>query len=226
LILSSLVLVTLGVASLTVQEIRASRASFVAEPAINAAETGAEAGLWSIKRPGASLADCASSVSPTPMASGMATVLLCKSYGSTLISLKAGVDSSFYLYNPNNQNGDIDLISYPYTRLTITPQSSVSVGITASRLDGSVNGISPSSTTASISGATINISPVVAGQEGRIKVILSAASDVLVNVDTDRGMPGYPIVDATGCSGKVALSACSSASQDLFTRRIKVTVPQ
>jgi len=74
---------------------------------------------------------------------------------------------------------------------------------------------------------TINIPASVPGSSDlRFKVTLVSAGDATLEVNTNRGMPTFPTVDATGCSSKSAVSSCSTAGQEIFSRRINVTVLQ
>jgi hypothetical protein len=227
LVMAGMTLTILAIAAFSIQEIRASRAIALSEPAISAAESAGEQGLWAIKRSD-SLSLCPTAISQNLGANTLS--MLCKSYGSARIDVKAGVPFVFYLYNPANINGDVDLHDYPYTNMTVDFISgATSININIIRIDGTTTGISP--TTSSVnSGVTpsqvINISPVAVNNEGRMKVTLTSSANATVMVDTDRGMPSFPTVDATGCSSRSAVSTCAGSSQELFTRRIQVTVPQ
>ena len=222
LILAGLTLTILTVAALTVQEIRSSRAIAVTEPAISAAETAGEQGVWSIKR-NTSLVNCTSG--QTTQNLGTNTVVTsCKSYASATLTLKANIPLVFYLYDPNNVNGDIDLSEFPYTWLSATHRSgNFQIGVSISRIN---NGPFVGSTTVSPGASqTININGVQEDTEGRMQVTISSAGNATVDVNTNQGMPDFPTVDATGCSSKSPVTSCSSNFES-YTRRINVTVPQ
>jgi Tfp pilus assembly protein PilX len=223
LVLSGLVLTSLAVAAFAIQEIRSSRAIIVAEPAISAAESAGEQGLWAIKR-ATSLTTCPTQTSVN--LSNGALVNSCKSYGSATLNLKANTALVFYLYDPDNINGDIDLLAYPYTSLTVIHQSGpFQVTVNVVRLDGAAVGAQPV-IVAPGGMQTINIPAVPAGSEGRMKVTLQSTGNATVNVTTNQGMPNFPTVNAGGCASKTAVSDCNSATQELFNRRINITVPQ
>jgi hypothetical protein len=225
MIISGLTLIVVSVAAFAVQELRASRAQLLSEPTIAAAESGGERGLWSIKRE-TGLETCPLASVQTFGANNLATY--CKSYGAATIAITGGSPYTFFLYDPDNINGDADLIGYPYSSISIQHSSGTyQVNVSVSRLDGSTTGISPSSVAVS-PGATqsITISPVLAGSEGRMKVVLSSTGNATVIVNTNRGMPTFPTIDSTACGSRGAVSSCTGAGQELFTRRIQVTVPQ
>lgn len=226
-IMAGVTLTILAIAAFAIQEVRSSRAIALTEPAISAAESAGEQGLWALKRSD-NLSVCPTATSQNLGANTLSSV--CKSYGSAVIDVKAGIPFVFYLYNPNNINGDADLLDYPYSSMTVAYVSgSTSVGINVLRLDNGSDGISPSSSTVSSSvnpTQVVSISPVSEGAEGRMKVTLTSSGDTTVNVDTNQGMPTFPTVDATGCSARGAVSSCTGSALELFTRRIKVTVPQ
>lgn len=230
LILAGITLTILAIAAFTIQEIRASRAVALTEPAISAAESAGEQGLWALKRSD-NLQLCPSAVSQNLGTNTLSS--LCKSYDSATIDVKAGVPFVFYLYNPTDINGDVDLHDYPYTSLSVAYVSGVTtVNVNVARIDGVSTGITPPSSNVDSTVnpmQTVNISAVPATNpktEARMKVTLTSAGNVTLNVDTNRGMPTFPTVDATGCSSRSAVASCTGGAQELFTRRIKVTVPQ
>ncbi|OGD72234.1 hypothetical protein A3D09_02910 [Candidatus Collierbacteria bacterium RIFCSPHIGHO2_02_FULL_49_10] len=232
LILAGLTLITLSIGSFAIQELRASRAVIVTEPAIAAAESAGEQGLWSIKRSN-TLAQCpiggVSAVAGTGL-SNNTFVQTCKSYDKALIRIEGGTLLTFYLYDPNNINGDIDLQGFPITSISFAYISGTSpVSISVLRLNNATTGISPSTAVIDqsvTSSQTITTNLVAMGTEGRMKVTLTSSTDTTVEVNTNLGMPTYPTVDAYACSSRAAVSNCNSTSQEIFSRRINVTVPQ
>lgn len=223
LVMSGLALISLSVAAFAIQEIRASRAVTVTEPAIAAAETAGEQGLWAIKR-GATLAACPSQTAVT-LGSG-ALVNSCKTYSNAVFDLKASTPLVFYLYDPNNVNGDIDLLAYPYNQISFVYQTGpFSVNVNIVRLDGTPVGAQPV-VVAPGSVQTIVIPAVSAGAEGRMKVTMQSTGDATVAVNTNQGLPNFPTVNAGGCASKTLVTDCNNTSQELFSRRINITVPQ
>lgn len=223
LVMSGIALISLAVAAFTIQEIRLSRAVTITEPAIAAAESAGEQGLWAIKR-SSTLAACPSQTS-YPLANG-ALVNSCKSYGSAEFDLAANTARSLFLYDPNDINGDVDLLGFPYTTLTVVHQSGqFNIDVYVVRLDGTAVGSQPVTVTPG-SSQTINIPQVQQGYEGRMKVTLQSTGNAKVIVNTNQGMPDFPTVNAGGCASHTAVVDCNSTTQELFSRRINITVPQ
>lgn len=232
LILSGLTLITVTIGAFAIQELRSSRAVIVTEPAIAAAESAGEQGLWSLKRSG-SFATCPTQNTQT--LSNNTFINSCKSYGTATFTVKGGVPFTFYLYNPNDINGDVDLSGFVYNQLQVTHLSGTTF-LTASvtRLDGSTTGITPAGapqltlSPGSLTG-TVGIAPVAVTNpetEARMKVVLSSVGDATVEVNTNLGMPTFPTVDALGCASRASISSCDSSSQETYGRRINITVPQ
>lgn len=230
LIMAGLTLITLSVGTFAIQEIRASRAVSLTEPAIAAAETAGEQGLWAIKR-GAALPTCPA-VSTQNL--GNSLINLCKSYGEARFTVEASEPFVFYLYDPDSINGNTCNTetfdpacagNQLYESLTIEHKSGTSqTDIQVATVDGvsvTSESLSPGEET------TINIPSSVPGSSDlRYKVTLSSAGDAVVEVNTNRGMPTFPTVNALGCSAKTAVSSCTTEGQEIFSRRINVTVPQ
>ena len=221
LILASLTLSALAIAGFAVQEIRASRAVALAEPAISAAETAGEQGLWAIKR-NSSLINCTAGLLSQNLGTNT-VVSSCKSYGTATFALQANTPFVFYLYDPNNINGDIDLSGFPYSWLSVNHRAGgFQVAINITRITGEFvasAAVNPSAN------QTVNIPAVSTGSEGRMKVVLTSTGNATVDVNTNQGMPDFPTVDAIGCSSRSAVNDCN-ANQELYSRRINVIVPQ
>ena len=241
MILAGLTLITLAIGGFAIQQLRASRSIAITQPAIGAAETAGEQGLWLIKRKDlndpSQLVKCDLGTTNDPLVSSNSRAASCRSYGAATFAIKANTSFSFYLYDPNfvNGNGDIDLQNYQYDSLTLNYLSgSAPLSLTMVRLNNSITGIS----TCALSPCMVNvgasqgisITPVPAGTEGRMKVTLLSSGDGTVQVNTSpNGMPTFPTIDATGCSSKEALdtfSSCNGTNQEIFSRRINVMVPQ
>jgi hypothetical protein len=233
MIMSGITLITITVGFFAVQEIRASRASYLSEPAIIAAETAGEQGIWNIKRELTSLSQCSTApiTSSTQLGNGSG-YNACRRYGTVTIDLEAGTPFSFYLYNPNDREGDFDLDAYPFRKLRVTYVSgSQNIYVAASRLTGtSIGSVSVNSALVS---QDINISPVATNTEGRVKVTLTSPGDAVVEVTsfsdtagtTEIGLPDYPTIQATGCQAGGGSSNCGAAG-DMAKRSIEILVPQ
>lgn len=221
LILSGIMLVVSTAAFFSIQELRASRAVVLSEPAIAAANSGGEQGIWALKR-GVTMTDCAVGYSSTPIGSN-AKVDSCRSYGAATINITGGTPLIMFLYNPNDINGDISLASYVYTNFQLTNDTGTyNVTLDIARINGNpVNNIlvSPGTT------GTIAIPAVSSGQEGRMKVTISSPVDATITVNTNLGMPEFPTVDAAGCSSLTSITDCNSLAE-IFKRRLNITVPQ
>lgn len=237
LVMSGLALISVAVATFAVQELRASRAVLSTEPAISAAESAGEEGLWAVKRSG-TLVDCTTlTTTPTTLTNG-ALSNRCKSYSNAVLDLEANKALVFYLYDPNDINGDLDLqgqkvctqpassnpAGFLFSSMTIISQSGTTT-VTASivRLDGTVvanQTITPGST------EVISIPAVALCSDGRMKVTLLSTGNVTVNVNTNLGMPNFPTINAGGCAARSALTDCNGSNSEQFNRRINITVPQ
>ena len=237
LMVATLSIIAITIAFLAVQDIRSSRAVFYTEPAIGAAQSGAENAIWTIKRSRGTLNNCPSTSSPSVgVSSGLS--VYCKSYGTASFTLAAGTPYTFYLYDPKDINGDYDLkgcisctpastnpAGFPITSMTVTNRSTIySVQVYLTRLNGTPLASQPVNV---IPGATQTFNNLAGpvGADNRMKVVLQSSGNVLVDVNTDQGMPDFPTIDSTGCSGhNLPNSNCSGT--DLYNRRLNVTVPQ
>jgi len=237
LLLAGLTLISLSVATFMIQEIRSSRAIILSEPAVGAAESAGEEGIWAIKR-GTAIQDCTNG-STTITLSNNTSVNTCRSYGEATLSVKAGVTLEFYLYDPIDPNGDIDLLGcgscptpstnpsgFPFNSLDVTNKTGTNnVNLTVTRVDGTT--VIPSTPIPPDGNVHNFFMPNVAGgSEGRMLITLSSVTDATVLVNTNQGMPSFPTINSTGCSSKTLNVNCSSSTQELFSRKINVTVPQ
>jgi hypothetical protein len=241
LILASLTLITSAMGALAIQESRSSRAIAITDPALAAAETAAERGVWTIKRGGAISTDCTNpSVIPSQPNVYITT---CKSSAGTVTFNipMGGAGFAFFLYDPNDINGDIDLqgcatcnppssnpAGFPFDSITFQQKSgSFASNATVTRIsDGSVVGstaIQPDGTP-----VTINNLAGPAGADNRMKVVITNANqDATVEVTTaPSGLPNYPTINSTACSSKTAIASCNPNNQELYTRKVQITVPQ
>jgi len=243
LIMASIALVSLSVGAFAIQELRASRAVALTEPAISAAETAGEQSLWLTKRfepsdPTYQLVNCNSGVTNSAL-SNNTRVNACKSYNMATFKLEAGTDFVFFLYDPNDVNGDYDLqgcltcippstnpSGFPYSWLTVTNKSaSYQVTATINRIDFNNTLIGSDTIGPSIT-KQIGISLAPAGSESRMMVTLNATGDTIVEVDTDQGMPTFPTLDVLGCSSRSPISDCNNPAQEAYMRRINISLPE
>ena len=225
LIVATLSIITTTVAFLAIQDIRQSRAVLYTEPALVAAQTGAEDAVWNLKRGVGTLNTCPSN---STAAISSARTIYCKTYGAATLNIQAGTPLTLYLYDPNNINGDIDLKSMspgPYNTLYITNLSpSYTITANLTRLDGTPIGPQPVSVSP---GDTQTVSGLngIAGNDNRMQLVIQSSVNATVSVNTDQGMPAYPTIDATGCAAKTAPSTTCTGGE-VFNRRLNITVPQ
>lgn len=231
IITATLSLISVTVAFLAIQNIRNSRAVLLSEPAITAAFSAGEEGVWHLKR-AVTLPNCSvttSGGSDTLGANGLWSARnFCRSNTAATINIVAGEDYVFYLYNPDNPNGDVDLkeLSPTYQSLMVTNQTgTANVEIRTSRLDGTPVGIQP---ILAAPGDTETINNLEGPEDidNRMKIILRSINDAQVLVNTNIGMPTLPTVDAVGCAQRGEGSGTSCSAAEVFNRRIQVTVPQ
>lgn len=228
LILGGVTLITVLISAFAISELRSSRAVILSEPAITAAETGGEQGIWELKRSG-------SIQNSSVVLTNNAVVNKSMFLSSATLKLKQSVPLSFFLYDPNNINGNL---SPGYYSLIVTNRSpSFSISVIAQTIDGQVfiNGqnVGPNASVAIPAqqpSATnlVNLSP---GNDERYKVTLQANGNATVDVTaTDssgvsQGLPDFPTVDSQGCSARSNILSCTSNS-DSFIRRLNILVPK
>lgn len=255
LIMSGIFLISVTVSFFVIQEIRASRASLLTEPAIVAADAGAEEGIWTVKRGDiASLPTC----NPTsPYGTSLGTNIVsvkCLRYSSVTLDLVAAQPTTIYFYDPEDVNGNLCMFQY-YTPGQFTgctgyqifqnitmafATSSVSVSVDARTLDGYAIPGWDSATlitnveTPSVINVPASINP--SSTDSRFILTLTPQQDISVTLDATgrdhagvvrNGLPDYPTVDAMGCASRGSLSNdCSSSAGDVYRRRLNVTVPR
>lgn len=236
-VLSAISLISLTVGFFALQEIRSSRSIVLTEPALSAAQTGGEQGIWSIKRSG-SLASCPGAGSTS--LGNSTRVDLCKSFSSATINLTPGVPFNIFLYDPNDINGNLCMnASYTqgqhsgcsgaalYTSISVIHKSGTSnVAVSAFDVEGnSFAGSSIVVTPGNNGGITIP-DPIPSSGDERIEIILSSSTATTVEINAlPLGLPDYPTVNASGCASKVVITSCNGL-EEIFKRRINITVPQ
>jgi hypothetical protein len=240
LITSGIFIITLTIAVFVTQEIRASRASVLTEPAIIAAETAGESGIYRIKRGGvSSVTNCSASTPYTQVggATGGTTntrVRSCLDFVPATFELKE-TDSplEFYLYDPTDVNGNFCMEASAcagdqlYQTVVIRHLTGTSnVYVNAITLDGATVGtqlVSPGTT------YSMNIPRDIAGStDERVKfTMVSTLGTATVQVSTTgtyTGLPDYRTIDAQGCVANVNITNCDG-SQETYKRRLNITVP-
>ncbi len=114
LVMSGILVIVMAVTLFAIQELRASRSSALSEPAIIAAETSGEQGVWLIKR-GTTPAQCSASTTTTQIdgttsaaSSGAARVVTtkCIAYDKAIFELEPNEVATFFLYDPTDINGN------------------------------------------------------------------------------------------------------------------------
>jgi hypothetical protein len=252
LILAGMFIITVTVTFFAIQELRASRANQLTEPAIVAAETSGEQGVWLIKRNYTAFtdtcpADDTTQVDGTTSAPGKIVTTRCVTYDKALFQLGPSEAKDFYLYDPADINGNLCMNAdnppggaacdggQLYKKIEFSMASgSFALNAAAVTVDGQT--FVGSSVTVPTSGsvATITIpDPIPGAADERLRVTVtnpSSSTSASVNVTTSggvlTGLPDYPTVDATGCSALVNVSDCDDDNSEIFKRRINVTVPR
>ena len=254
LILSGMFIVTLTVSYFAVQELRASRSSTLTEPAIVAAETAGEQGIWLIKRN--TFADTCPYNNPTRVDGTTNSIgnpaktltTKCVAFGAAVFELEPSEVLTFYLYDPNDINGNLCLeaddttppcggSNQLYRNINITRvDGNFSVTMEAGTLDVSNNNIgSVTINSASPNGTILVPADVPASDDERMIVTVTntdAVNRATVSITTSapapwgiNGMPDFPTVDAEGCASLSDLPDCDD-SREVFKRRINITVPR
>jgi hypothetical protein len=251
LILAGMFIITVTVTFFAIQELRASRANQLTEPAIVGAETSGEQGVWLIKRNYSAFtdtcpADSTTQVDGTTASPSKVVTTRCVTYDKALFQLGPSETKEFYLYDPTNINGNFCMNAdnppggaacdggQLYKNIEFTMASgSFSLGASAITVDGQT--FVGSSVTIPTNGsvATITIpDPIPGSSDERLRVTItnpSSSTSAAVNVTTSGGvlvgLPDYPTVDASGCSALVNVNDCDENSE-IFKRRINVTVPR
>lgn len=220
-VMSAVAIITITVGFFAVQELKASKSVVLAEPAIIAAETAGETGLWDIYRQGSMPPDCTAPGIPTELLDSSRSLnMKCMSYGSAVLDIRAGVNLVFYLYDPNDLNGNLNP---GYQWMTVTYKfGSFALNVRIERLDA----ILVSSTTISPGGQAEQITlPTNPADDNRFKVILSSSGSVTAEFNTNLGMPDFPTLNAEGCTSVADPNFCLT-NADSFRRRLHILVPR
>ncbi|MBX4187902.1 MAG: hypothetical protein KW793_02075 [Candidatus Doudnabacteria bacterium] len=246
LLISAITVISTTIAFFLIQEVKSNRATYMTEPAIVAAESAAEQGIYQIKR-GTAVSSCDSN----PTFGNVDPANNKVKYRNCLIASKATfqIDQSkdlvLYLYDPTNINGNLCMettSSCPldgngsgtqlFTSLNIQHVTGGLVTATLESLDGLY------STTQLVSIGSKAIIPIARNlpnaEDERLKVTISTGSIATIDVDAGmagnlgvyQGLPSYATIDAEACSAfNVTPTTCDTAGE-IYTRRINVTLPQ
>ncbi|MBX4205127.1 MAG: hypothetical protein KW788_02995 [Candidatus Doudnabacteria bacterium] len=198
LITAGLTLIALTISALTIQSIRNSRAVTLSEPAIGQAHSGAEEGVWRIKRYG-TVANCDSPYSGEQSVSS--DIYSARNYCQTMSPASFELSSNnpfiFFLYDPAWPNGvpnsvtglscsdgvlldlsEMDNGGYSSMDITLPGSAAHNLSVYVTRLGGSAAG-SPASYPIPVTvapGGSISISsllgPQGCGQDNRMQVKL------------------------------------------------------
>jgi hypothetical protein len=240
-------IISITVAFFVVQEIRSSRSSSLTEPAIIAAESAGEQGIYGIKR-GTFSVDCGAAqytqINGSTGGSTNTRVKKCIDYVPAVIEIKpGGPPLELYLYDPNDVNGNYCLEqgtcnqstglgsgSQLYSSFDIKNLVGGSVAVTIVTLDGA-----PVHNT-TLSPATNLFLPIDANilnsSDERLKITLRAISTAAtVEISTSSvgggvltGLPDYRTINAQGCRANSNITDCES-NPETYNRRINITVP-
>jgi hypothetical protein len=251
MIISGITVITTTVAFFVVQEIRANRGSGLTEPAIVAAETASEQGLYQFKR-GNFNTQCDSNPAYTDLA-GVAAGTSNVRVRSCLTGVPAVFQFSntkplvVYLYDPDNVNGNTCMErhatnacpadgngtglgwSQVFSSVFITyVTGSFNINISAQTLDGAQAFSAVLAPGSAETEYPIAVNYPVANDE-RLKITLtptSGSSTVSIRtIGAFTGLPDYQTLDAEGCASfGTGISDCDDNSE-VYKRRINVTLP-
>lgn len=255
LIMSGIFLISVTVSFFVIQEIRSSRASLLTEPAIVAADAGAEQGIWTVKRGDISTLPTCNPTTPsgTILSQGIVAAK-CLRYSSVTLDLPASQPTVFYFYDPEDVNGNLCM----YT--TYTPgqyagcggyqifqsvtmafnKSSVNLSVDGETLDGyALPGWDDLILVSNPSiPVTLNVPSSInaSSTDGRFTLRITPSEDITVTLDATgrdhalvvrNGLPDYPTVDAMGCASRGSVGTdCTASGGDVYRRRLNVTVPR
>lgn len=243
LIMSAVAVITITISFFVIQEIKSSRATVLTEPAIIAAESAGERGVYLLKR-GASLASCTAPPLYAQVDPGSIEVIMrpCVSYGAATLELKDGEVRTLYLYDPADIHGNTSMRDAQnqslITQIFVQHLSGGnSVVVTVQSLDKSVTLAGTPLTLVPNANAVIPVPGDIPGtSDERLLVSLTTtAGNATVVINTagalGGGIPDYRTVDGTGCSSGANIAGCDPAAgalqpNEVFKRRINVTVPQ
>lgn len=239
LVVSTLFLISIAVTTLVVQEIRATRSTRLTEPAIIAAESAGEQGLFIYKQTGVDIPrSCTPATGYTSTVSGgcgNSAVRVSKtiSYDAVIIPLTPSEVKVIYLYDPAAKDTNTtmmigaDPVYDTFALRHVTGTTPVDVSIET--LDGVP--VAGSNVNRKTTGTFI-VNSVIGSTDKRMKVTITAgASPTTVELSTSGyyswdGIPDYPTIQAEACSAPTSISSCSAVGTEVYRRRLDITVPR
>jgi hypothetical protein len=245
MMISGIAIITITVAFFVMQEVRISRSSTLTEPAIVAAETAGEQGIFTIKR-GTFNTACTGATytqldGTTSGGSSNTRIKKCITTVPATFQFSAAEPLTFFLYDPTNVNGNLCMETdavCPAGGNGVGSQLFSSVIIRYSTGSWAVNvaietldGVSVQNTTLNpgITGTYAISRDILGSADERLQVTLTpTAGTSTVEVSTTgvyTGLPDYQTVDAEGCVGLASITNCNDTSE-LYKRRINITLPR
>ncbi|MBI4049497.1 MAG: hypothetical protein HY395_01620 [Candidatus Doudnabacteria bacterium] len=219
-VIASVSIISLTVGYFAIQEIRASRAVALSEPAIMAAETAGEEGLWLIKR-SSGVANCSSGQQQEVLVDSKTVVSKCIEYDNAVVNVRFGKPFTFYLYDPNDINGNLNP---GFENIVVTHVSgSVAASVIVQRIDGS--NVSTTNVLSDSDPVTIDL-PTSPLDDNRFKVTASSSGSITLDINTNLGMPDYPTLAAEGCAARSTDVGSCGTDLEAFKRRLNIIVPQ
>lgn len=219
-VVASVSIISLTVGFFAIQEIRSSRAVALSEPAITAAESAGEEGLWIVKRSG-SVSNCTNQQQQEVLTDSKTVISKCIAFTNAAIKVNPNKTLTFYLYDPANINGNTNP---GYQNIVVTYLSGRNFAtVVVQRLDGtqvSSTGIVPGSNPVTINLLT---NPL---DDNRFKVIISSSGAITLDITTNLGMPDFPILSAEGCAARSTDVGSCSTNTEAFKRRLNIVIPK
>ncbi len=244
MIISAITVITTTVAFFVIQEVRTNRATALTEPAIVAAETAGEQGIYRVKRSNFS-ASCGTA--PYTQLDGSTTtnsstrIRSCLATGPTVFQFTSAEPLVVYLYDFTNVQGNTcmedDAVcpadgggsgNQLYTSLIVKYLTgSFSVNVDIDTVDG-VN-YANGTLTRGQTGTYPIARNILNSNDERLRITLTATSgSATVEISTTglyAGLPDYRTLDAEGCVSFGQNVANCDANSEMYTRRLNITLP-
>jgi hypothetical protein len=249
MMVSGIAVITSTVAFFVVQEIRNSRTSRLSEPAIIAAETAGEQGIYLFKH-GSPIPNCGSAnytgTDGTSTASADTLLKKCIASQPVSFSFNNSQPLTLFLYDPINVNGNTCLEddavcpadgngsgNQLYSQFILDYRSGTNnIEVDIVTLDGVAyvadDLVGPGTL------QTYNIDRNILGSnDERLMITLtpsaSSTEPSTVQISTAglwTGLPDYQTVDASGCRSPNSITDCDTGSSEVTKRRINITLPR
>jgi|GEM_PF-5822457 len=254
MIVSGITVISVTVAAFVLQEVRSARSSALTEPAIIAAETAGEQGIYQVKRSSFS-GSCATASythldGSTTGGSTNTRIKKCITTQPAVQQVTAATPWVFFLYDHTNvQRNTCMEVVCPFPATPIPDADGVGSGnqLYTSLVITSVTGTTSLNVDIdTVSGSNYDSGTVPPGNTGifgidrdilgasdeRLRVTLTPTSGTLtVSVSTTGepgwapGLPDYQTIDAEGCVGLTDITSCDSTNE-IYKRRINITLPR